>query len=124
MARFITRRTLLTRAIQASAGVLAASVAGCGKGSDEPAATAAAGSEVCADPAQMSLEEGNARAARNYVEASANPAQACAGCTFFRAASRSGACAPCDMFNGGPVNAGGHCDSWTARATAPAPGRS
>jgi High potential iron-sulfur protein len=107
----ISRRQLLLRGLQLSAGVVAGSaLAACG-GKQEAAKAA----HVCADPGNLSTTESNTRAAVGYVEASPDPQSVCAGCAFFHAPAASEACGRCDMFNGGPVNPGGHCRSWTAR---------
>jgi hypothetical protein len=58
-------------------------------------------------------ESGGLRTSLHYVEAAESAQQTCAGCAFFTAPA-SGACGQCQIFNG-PANAGGHCDSWSAK---------
>lgn len=106
----ISRRTILLRGLQIPiGGFLAFGLGACGSrdGAGEVAGN------VCADLSAMTDGERSSRRSLNYVEASPNPGQACADCAFFHA---GGGCGTCDMFNGGPVNPKGHCDSWSAKA--------
>jgi hypothetical protein len=63
--------------------------------------------DACVQPDSESL-----RASLNYTSASANSAAACAHCAFFAADSAGGACGACQIL-GGPVDAAGHCDSFS-----------
>jgi hypothetical protein len=93
MAR-MTRRLLLHRALSLglAAGVL-------------PRAGHVA--EACIEPASEAL-----RASINYVGASADPATACARCAFFTADAAGSGCGNCQILSG-PVDATGHCDSFS-----------
>ena len=68
-------------------------------------AARAAGS--CVQPESEAL-----RASVNYVNPSADPAVACTHCAFFTADSAGGACGSCQILSG-PVDATGHCDSFS-----------
>lgn len=111
----ITRRALLERGLQFSVGAFAAGLSACGGSSEDRAASAnAPGGPLCADPHALNASEANARTAFGYVEHSADSQKVCASCAFFHAAAESGGCGTCDIFNGGPANPGGYCNSWTA----------
>jgi hypothetical protein len=69
-------------------------------------AARAAGS--CVQPESEAL-----RTSVNYVEPAADPAVACAHCAFFTADPAGGACGSCQILSG-PVDATGHCDSFSA----------
>ena len=73
-------------------------------------ARAARAAEACVQGDSESL-----RASLNYTSASANSAAACAHCAFFTADSAGGACGTCQIL-GGPVDAAGHCDSFSSPA--------
>jgi len=90
----MNRRQLLQRAILllGSAGVVSKAVAA-----------------TCASP---DGSDASLRQSLHYVEASADPAQHCSGCSFF--SDPKAACGSCMIF-GGPANINGHCDSWSAR---------
>lgn len=96
----LTRRVLLRRILRASVSLAIA-----------PAALAAThAAESCADASSESL-----RASLHYSNPSANPSEACKGCGFFSADSGKAACGNCQIMSG-PVDAGGHCDSWAAKS--------
>lgn len=103
----MTRRAVLLRAF---GGAVLLGLNGCGA---DHASSKSAG-KVCADPQTLTTAEQSMRKSLGYVEASPNPQQSCAGCAFFSAAT--GACGTCNMFNGGSVNAAGHCNSWSAKS--------
>jgi hypothetical protein len=67
-------------------------------------ATHAAG---CAQPDSEAL-----RASLNYVSVAPDPSTACAHCAFFAADAAGGACGACGIL-GGPVDATGHCESFS-----------
>jgi len=69
---------------------------------------ATAASCVAPDGSDSSL-----RNSLHYVESGPDPAQHCAGCSFF--SDPKGDCGSCMIFNG-PANKNGHCDSWSARS--------
>lgn len=76
-------------------------------------ASCTGGGSVCADPEVLSTSERQLRASLHYTERSPHgDAKRCAGCQFFSAGS--GDCGQCQILNG-PVNPGGHCDSWSER---------
>lgn len=62
--------------------------------------------DLTADNANPAL-----RAALNFTEQSANPAETCKGCAFFVNDDPSGKCGSCKIFTG-PTNPNGRCDSW------------
>lgn len=68
--------------------------------------------EICADPDALSGGEQALRASLDYTDRSADAAKACGGCTFFMAGGEM--CGNCQIL-GGPVDARGHCSSWTAK---------
>jgi hypothetical protein len=90
----MTRRQLLQR-------TLALGLAG----SASPLAGRAAG--ACVEDASQSL-----RASVNYVAPAPDPASACARCAFFTADPSGGSCGNCQILSG-PVDATGHCDSFS-----------
>jgi len=105
----ISRRTFLVRAVQVPVGggaLLGLSACGSDGGS----------AMLCADPSQMTSAEESVRRTLKYTENSPDSARVCADCEFFHAANEAGGCGSCEMFAGGPVNPGGHCDSWSVDA--------
>jgi hypothetical protein len=60
----------------------------------------------------VQAESESLRASVNYVETAADPAVACARCAFFTAAPAGGGCGNCQILSG-PVDATGHCDSFS-----------
>jgi len=93
------RRVLLRRILQFTASLALA-----------PAAVQTAESaEACVDPASESL-----RSSLNYSNPSAKSGETCSGCAYFSAGAAKSACGNCQIMSG-PVDAGGHCDSWSAR---------
>ncbi len=106
MARNLTRREVLARAIQLPVGAgVVLGLAACGESGESAL--------VCADPGKLTSAEQSVRKTLNYVEVSPDPAKVCAGCEFFKAPASGLACGSCEMYGGGPVNPGGHCDSWS-----------
>ena len=61
----------------------------------------------CVQPESESM-----RASVNYVGTAADPAAACARCAYFSADPAGGACGSCQILSG-PVDATGHCDSFS-----------
>ena len=61
----------------------------------------------CVQPESEAL-----RASVNYVDKAADPALACAHCAFFTADPAGGGCGSCQILSG-PVDATGHCDSFS-----------
>lgn len=90
----MTRRRLLLQALPVGMGALAI-------------ARGARASGGCVQPESEAL-----RASVNYVGAAADPAAACANCAFFTADPAGGACGSCQILSG-PVDATGHCDSFS-----------
>jgi hypothetical protein len=72
---------------------------------------AAPAAEACVDPASESL-----RSSLHYSNPSAKSAETCSGCAFFSAGAAKSACGNCQILSG-PVDAGGRCDSWAAKAS-------
>lgn len=92
----LTRRQLLLRAAPLWAAGIALS---------RPARAAG----DCVQPDSESL-----RASLNYAGTAADPSGACAQCAFFTADAAGGPCGACQIL-GGPVDATGHCDSFSPR---------
>jgi hypothetical protein len=96
----LTRRVLLRRIVQFTASLAVV-----------PAALeAAAAAESCVSPDSDSL-----RASLHYSNPSSKPAETCKGCGFFTGDTAKPACGNCQIMTG-PVDAGGHCDSWAAKS--------
>jgi len=98
----LSRRDLFGLASKAaSIGVLATAVAACGdKG------------PLCSDPNKLTDDEIAIRTSMRYVEKSPEANKVCKGCAYFDGSSGS-PCGTCRLLRG-PVNPGGHCDSWSA----------
>lgn len=90
----LTRRQLLLQAAPLGAAVIGL-------------AHAARADEACVQPDSESL-----RASLNYVSASVDASAACARCAYFTADPAGGSCGPCQIL-GGPVDATGHCESFS-----------
>lgn len=102
----LTRRGLLLRGLQYTGGAcLLSGLTACS--GDEEALL------VCADLSAMTSAQESVRRTLNYSEQSTDPARLCSGCEFFTGADGNGGCGSCAIFDGGPVNPGGHCDSWS-----------
>ncbi|HEY4368942.1 MAG TPA: high-potential iron-sulfur protein [Steroidobacteraceae bacterium] len=71
-------------------------------------AARAAAAESCVDPSSEALRE-----SLNYKAHTPDAAQPCHGCGFFTADKAS--CGNCTIMSG-PVDADGHCDSWSAKS--------
>lgn len=96
-----TRRSFL-----AAAGVLpVALVASRAFGADQVA---------CYDPSALPLSQRSRRRALSYVDASPDPHKQCSRCSFF--STKPPSCGTCVMLSGGPVNAGGLCNSFAPKA--------
>ena len=94
----LSRRLLLRRALQLTAAVAAA-----------PALMRSAqAADSCVDPQSESL-----RTSLHYASVSPVPNENCGACGFF--AVSQGGCGNCQIM-GGPVDATGHCDSWSAKS--------
>ena len=112
----LSRRQLLLRGLQVSAGGAAlAALSACGGGAG--AGASSAGANVCYDPSKVDPSQESMREALHYAEKSPDPAKVCPGCTYSTFASAQAMCGTCNIFSGGPVNPHGHCDSWTKRAS-------
>lgn len=93
-----SRRLLLRRALQLTTALAAA-----------PALVRTAqAAESCVDPQSESL-----RSSLHYASVSPVTGQNCGACGFFTAAQ--GGCGNCVIMSG-PVDATGHCDSWSAKS--------
>jgi len=73
----------------------------------------AARAQACYDPATLAFSLRSRRRTLGFVEVSPDPAKTCKGCEFF--AASAGSCGACKLMTGGPVTAGGVCNSWAAR---------
>jgi hypothetical protein len=93
------RRGLLRRGLQIASAAAAVGLL--------PYAVRAA--DKCEDPASESL-----RNSLHYTDNAADPKKACQLCGFFNAQDDKRPCGNC-MIMTGPVNAKGHCDSWSAK---------
>jgi High potential iron-sulfur protein len=110
--RELNRRSFFRLGLVVSAGVAAGTqLVACSGGKTDSAAASA-----CAGPDQLSPSDMSLRESNHYVEASADPAKACTACSFFTPATDGGSCGTCQIFTGGPANAQGSCDSWSAKA--------
>ena len=101
--RQISRRTLIEQGMRLGGFALAAMAT---------VQTASAADKLCADPKAMDGGQLGIRESLNYVEKSPEAAKTCGNCAFFQAAGDG--CGTCMIFTG-PANAGGHCDSWSAK---------
>lgn len=101
MREFLTRRDLFDLASRTSAGVTVLAVAACGRSA-----------VVCSDPDKLTDSELTMRTSLQYTEVSPDKRKVCARCVFFAAGSVP--CGTCNLLKG-PVNAGGHCNSWSPR---------
>jgi hypothetical protein len=80
------------------------------------AAKGAQAAEVCYDPAALPLSQKNRRRGLGYLEASPEPAKRrCGICVFFTPTAGKEGCGNCQMLSGGPVNAGGVCNSFAPK---------
>jgi len=73
-------------------------------------AGAAASTAACVDPQSESL-----RGSLHYASVSPAANETCAGCGFYTASDSKNGCGNCVMMSG-PVDATGHCDSWSPRS--------
>ncbi len=106
----LTRRSLILRGAQISlGGALASCLSACGGESEQAADSAAA----CADPETMSASEASMRSSLGYTPSSPDPAENCAACAYFKGGASP--CGGCDLLGGAQVDAGGRCNSWSAR---------
>ena len=95
---------LLRRALQLTTALVAMPRIA---GAEASATTSAA---ACVDPQSESL-----RGSLHYASASPVANQTCAGCGFYSAGDTKTGCGNCVMMSG-PVDATGHCDSWSPRS--------
>jgi len=103
MINSISRRKLLTRAVQLSiGGALASAVV----------EAAGAADSACVDLKAMDPGELSTRNAVHWTAMSSDQTKTCSGCAFFTATS--GGCGSCMIFNA-PTYATGYCDSWAAK---------
>jgi hypothetical protein len=65
--------------------------------------------ESCVESASESL-----RGSLHYQATSSDPQKPCSKCGFFTSGDAKG-CGDCQILSG-PVDAGGHCDSWSAKS--------
>jgi hypothetical protein len=69
---------------------------------------------ACVDLNTLSGEDKYRRTSKHYAEKSAISSEVCASCVLFHDAGNG--CGTCKIFNDGPTNPKGHCDSWTAKS--------
>ena len=74
----------------------------------------AAAPAACYDPAALPRAQKSLRRSLGYEEKSADAKRKCSLCAFYTAAQ--GDCGTCQMLSGGPVNGGGVCNSFAAKA--------
>lgn len=77
------------------------------------AGRAMAADSVCYDPQTLPLSQKNRRRSVGYVSASSDAKRQCSLCVFFTPGQ--GACGNCQMLSGGPVEAGGVCNSFAPK---------
>jgi hypothetical protein len=94
----LNRRSFLVRSLQIPCALLVAD--------------AAAG--ACVNPDELSDSVQSMRESLEYTDAASDPNQACKGCALFMAAKDKAGCGYCEVL-AGPVDAKGHCVSWTKR---------
>jgi hypothetical protein len=68
---------------------------------------------ACVDPDELPDSVLELRESLEYTDAGKSAAEACRGCSFFKADS-TGGCGHCEVLRGA-VSAAGHCVSWTQR---------
>ncbi|HMO68502.1 MAG TPA: high-potential iron-sulfur protein [Novosphingobium sp.] len=103
----LDRRTFVAR-MAMGVGALAAA------GAAAPVlAAGGAAPASCADPAVLPLSQRSRRRSLGYAEPGPDPARRCSGCAFFTAGE--GDCGTCQMLTGGPVSAGGTCNSFARK---------
>lgn len=115
----LLRRDVLQKILHAFAIPVIIPLASCSRGennaaSDTSTATATSDNHVCASVQAMDGAARSLRQSLHYIETSSDPNMVCAGCAFFHVGD-SATCGICDIYSGGPANAGGHCDSWSKR---------
>ncbi len=104
-----SRRSVLNQSVRLPiAGAAVFALSACGEGGDKPKAL------VCADPNSLSMAENSLRQSGHYVEKAPEADKNCSVCSFFTMGEKP-PCGKCEIFQG-PVNAGGHCDSWAKKA--------
>lgn len=96
----LPRRVALRRALQIAVAVVAA----------PQLIRFARAADSCVDPSSESL-----RGSLHYASVSPDPKQPCSGCGFFTPGGAKPTCGTCTIMSG-PVDATGHCDSWSARS--------
>jgi hypothetical protein len=76
---------------------------------------ASASSANCNDLSGLTEAEINARNSVGYVEKTEDSAKNCGNCRFYQPGTQANGCGGCQLFKG-PVNEGGNCKSWFAKA--------
>lgn len=113
------RRRFLARASLFGAGAVLL-LCGCGGGGGEQkeggqaeSASAGAAPQSCDDLSELTAAQIEARNAFEYKEKADNPQESCHLCEFFKKPEAGQFCGGCKLF-AGPVNPGGHCNSFAA----------
>ena len=101
----LSRRSVLEKGVALPvAGAAVFALSACGD--DKPKAL------VCADPNSLSMAENSLRQSGHYAEKSPDATKTCTVCSFYKVDKEP--CGKCEIFQG-PVNSGGHCDSWAKK---------
>ena len=69
----------------------------------------------CVDPDELSDSILSMRESLEYTDEASDPQRTCSGCEYFKPKKSGDSCGPCNVLTS-PVNAKGHCVSWTKRA--------
>lgn len=100
----ISRRDLLRTTFALGAATTGLVVLGCSKKETELA---------CTDTNGLAPGDVAMRTTLGYADKTPDPAKACKGCNFFKAAGE-GQCGSCTLIKG-PINPGGTCKSWAPK---------
>ncbi len=118
------RRRFLARASLFGAGAVLL-LCGCGGGGDKKESAQASGGDqaaggakaaqptACDDLSGLTPAQIQVRQAFEYKEKADNPAESCHLCEFYKQPEAGQFCGGCKLFVG-PVNPGGHCNSFSA----------
>jgi hypothetical protein len=69
----------------------------------------------CNDLTGLTEADITQRNSLGYVEKTEDPAKNCGNCRFYQPGTQANGCGGCQLFKG-PVNEGGNCKSWFAKA--------
>lgn len=68
---------------------------------------------ACVDADELSDSVASMRESLEYTDTAPDAKQSCSGCEYFKPAKAGDTCGPCNVLTS-PVNAKGHCVSWTS----------